>query len=94
MENMEMNEIITTEVMEDAMTEATASGNSGMKTGLVIGGSMVLGALLYERVVKPVGKKVCAKVASKMAAGKAKKTKVVDQDDMDIEEIGDIPDIE
>lgn len=91
MENMETNEIITTEVMDDVLTEVTTSGDSGMKTGLVIGGSMVLGALLYERVVKPVGKKVYAKIASKVAAKKAKKTKVVDLDDMEIE---DIPDIE
>lgn len=91
MENMEMNEIITTEAMEDTMTEAVASGKSGVKTGLVIGGSMVLGAVLYERVVKPVGRKISAKIAGKVAARKAKKAEAVDLDDMDIE---DIPDIE
>lgn len=91
MENMEMNEIITTEAMEDTMTEAVASGKSSVKTGLVIGGSMVLGAVLYERVVKPVGRKISAKIAGKLAAKKAKKAAAVDLDDMDIE---DIPDIE
>lgn len=90
MENMEMNEIITTEAMEDTMTEAVASGKNGVKTGLVIGGSMFLGALLYERVVKPVGHKIGTKIAGKMAARKAKKAETVNLDDMDIEDIPDI----
>lgn len=53
--------------------------------------NLVLGAVLYERVVKPVGRKISAKIAGKVAARKAKKAEAVDLDDMDIE---DIPDIE
>ncbi len=90
MENMDMNEIITNDAVEEA-TEAVTSGKNGVKTGLIIGGAMVVGAVLWERVAKPIGRKVCIKIAQKKAL-KAKKTKEeVDLEDMEIE---DIPEVE
>ena len=94
MENMDMNEIITNDVVEEA-TEAVTSGKNGIKTGvktgLIVGGSMVVGAMLWEQVVKPIGRTVCTKIAQKKAL-KAKKAKEeVDLEDMEIE---DIPEVE
>ena len=48
MENMDMNEIITNDAVEEAteaVTEAVTSGKNGVKTGLIVGGAMVVGAL-------------------------------------------------
>lgn len=90
MENMDMNEIITNDAVEEA-TEAVTSSKNGVKTGLIVGGAMVVGAVLWERVVKPIGRKVRIKIAQKKAL-KAKKAKEeVDLEDMEIE---DIPEVE
>lgn len=90
MENMDINEIITNDAVEEA-TEAVTSGKNGVKTGLIVGGAMVVGAVLWERVVKPIGRKVRIKIAQKKAL-KAKKAKEeVDLEDM---EIDDIPEVE
>ena len=90
MENMDMNEIITNDTVEEA-TEAVTSSKNGVKTGLIVGGAMVVGAVLWERVVKPIGRKVRIKIAQKKAL-KAKKAKEeVDLEDMEIE---DIPEVE
>ena len=90
MENMDMNEIITNDAVEEA-TEAVTSGKNGVKTGLIVGGAMVVGAVLWENVVKPIGRKVHIKIAQKKAL-KAKKAKEeVDLEDMEIE---DIPEVE
>lgn len=90
MENMDMNEIITNDAVEEA-TEAVTSGKNGVKTGLIVGGAMVVGAVLWERVVKPIGRKVRIKISQKKAL-KAKKAKEeVDLEDMEIE---DIPEVE
>ena len=90
MENMDMNEIITNDAVEEA-TEAVTSSKNGVKTGLIVGGAMVVGAVLWERVAKPIGRKVRIKIAQKKAL-KAKKAKEeVDLEDMEIE---DIPEVE
>ena len=90
MENMDMNEIITNDAVEEA-TEAVTSGKNGVKNGLIVRGAMAVGAVLWERVVKPIGRKVCIKIAQKKAL-KAKKAKEeVDLEDMEIE---DIPEVE
>ena len=90
MENMDMNEIITNDAVEEA-TEAVTSSKNGVKTGLIVGGAMVVGAMLWEHVVKPIGRKVRIKIAQKKAL-KAKKAKEeVDLEDMEIE---DIPEVE
>lgn len=88
MENMEMNEIITTEAAKETM-EAVASGKSGVKPCLVIGGTVAGIILLWEGVMRPVTCKVVAKIEQKLA--KTKKAEAVDLDDMELE---DIPDIE
>ena len=90
MENMDMNEIITNDAVEEA-TEAVTSGKNGIKTGLIVGVTMVVGAMLWEQVVKPIGRTVCTKIAQKKAL-KAKKAKEeIDLEDMEIE---DIPEVE
>lgn len=90
MENMDMNEIITNDAVEEA-TEAVTSSKNGVKTVLIVGGAMVVGAMLWGQVVKPIGRKVRIKIAQKKAL-KAKKAKEeVDLEDMEIE---DIPEVE
>lgn len=94
MENMDMNEIITNDAVEEA-TEAVTSGKNGVKTGLIVGGTMVVGAVLWEQVVKPIGRKVRNKIAREITRKKALKAKKakeeVDLEDMEIE---DIPEVE
>lgn len=80
---MELNEVITTEAAE-------AESKHGMNTGLVIDGSMVLGAVLYEHMVKPIGEKVFTGIANKLAARKAKKADAVNLDDMPMVDVPDI----
>lgn len=90
MENMDMNEIITNDTVEEA-TEAVTSGKNGIKVGLIVGGAMVAGAVLWERVVKPTGRTVCTKIAQKRALKSKKAKEEVDLEDMEIE---DIPEVE
>lgn len=86
MENMEMvNEVAANEAVQD-VTEAVVSNKGGLKTGLAIGGAMVAGALLWDRVVKPLGKKVRVKLAKKKAA-KAKKPRNADSDPMEVDDV-------
>lgn len=90
MENIEMNEIVTTEAMTDLVDEAVASGVSGVRTGVLIGGSMVLGALAYEKIAKPAVQWLGRKIAGVMEARKAKKAEAYDLDKMNV----DISDVE
>lgn len=86
MENMEMvNEVAANDAVQD-VTEAVVSNKSGLKTGLAIGGAMVAGALLWDRVLKPVGKKLRMKLAKKKAA-KAKKPRNADSDPMEVDDV-------
>lgn len=86
MENMEMvNEVAANDAVQE-MTEAVVSNKSGLKTGLAIGGAMVAGALLWDRVLKPVGKKLRMKLAKKKAA-KAKKPRNADSDPMEVDDV-------
>ena len=71
MENMELNDVVTTETVEE-IAEAIPVGNSGMKQTTIIGAAMVAGAALWELGVKPMGKKAIAWIANKKAAKKAK----------------------
>lgn len=90
MENIEMNEIVTTEAMTDLMDETTSSGVNGVKAGVLVGVSMVLGAAAYEKVVKPAGRWIGRKITGIMEARKAKKAEAYDLEKIDC----DIPDIE
>lgn len=86
MENTEMvNEIVSNDTVE-YLTEAVVSNGNGMKTGLVIGGAMVAGAVLWDRVVKPVGRKVRAALIQRKAAKAAKAVKA-DSNAVDVDEI-------
>lgn len=86
MENMEMvNEVAANDAVQE-MTEAVVSNKSGLKTGLAIGGAMVAGALLWDRVLKPVGRKLRVKLAKKKAA-KAKKPRNADSDPMEVDDV-------
>lgn len=86
MENMEMvNEVAANDAVQD-VTEAVVSNKSGLKTGLAIGGAMVAGALLWDRVLKPVGRKLRVKLAKKKAA-KAKKPRNADSDPMEVDDV-------
>lgn len=51
---METEELVSTEVAE----QVSEHGSHGMKTVAVAGVSMVAGALLWNYVVKPLGKKI------------------------------------
>ncbi len=83
---MEMvNEVAANEAVQD-VTEAVVSNKGGLKTGLAIGGAMVAGALLWDRVIKPLGKKVRVKLAKKKAA-KAKKPRNADSDPMEVDDV-------
>lgn len=64
MENNEMmNEVITTEAMEEITTQAASPSNgNGLKNLAIIGGIMTLGAVAWEFAVKPVGRKVKASI--------------------------------
>ncbi|MDY2835713.1 MAG: hypothetical protein SOW46_11025 [Candidatus Aphodomonas sp.] len=88
MEDMNVNEIMTGEATEEAM-DAAVSGGRNVKTGLALGGAMVLGAVLWERVVKPTARKIANGIAAKKAA-KAKKAEPGDLDDVDLDDIPEI----
>lgn len=86
MENMEMvNEVAANDAVQD-VTEAVVSNKGGLKIGLAIGGAMVAGALLWDRVLKPVGKKLRVKLLKKKAA-KAKKPRNADSDPMEVDDV-------
>lgn len=82
MENMEMvNEAVTNDAVQD-VTEAVVSNKGGLKTGLAIGGAMVAGALLWDRVIKPLGVKLMKKKVVKV-----KKPCNTDSDPMDVDDV-------
>lgn len=90
MKNIEMNEIVTTEAMAELMDETTSSGVNGVKTGVLVGVSMILGAAAYEKIVKPAGRWIGHKITDVVEARKAKKAEAYDLEKIDC----DIPDIE
>lgn len=86
MENMEMvNEVVSNDAVEN-LTEAVVSNGNAMKTGLVIGGAMVAGAVLWDHVVKPVGKRVRTALLKRKAA-KAKKPVKADSNTTNVDEV-------
>lgn len=92
MENIEKNEIITTEAIED-ITEATSNGGSALKTMGIIGLG-VLGAVILTRfVLLPAAREIKGAIQQKGATEKAKDAEAieVDLDDMYLD---DIPEVE
>jgi len=94
---MMMNEVITTEAVEEVTTQMAApSGNSGLKNLAIVGGIMTLGAVAWEFAVKPIGRKVKAGVqkACEKQKNKKKPQPVEDTEDVMDYEIDDIEPIE
>lgn len=91
MENIEKNEIITTEAIED-ITEATTDNGTMLKTVGKIGAGLAAAALLTKFVLIPVGRKVIRKIRNKKATVKVNVTEPaeVDLDDMEIEDLPDV----
>lgn len=87
MENMEMvNEVISNDAVEN-LSGAGISSGSAIKTGLAIGGAMmVVGAVLWDRVAKPVGKRVRTAFLKRKAA-KAKKPVKADSNTTNVDEV-------
>ena len=87
MENMEMvNEAVTNDAVQDVTEAVVSNKGGGLKTGLAIGGAMVAGALLWDRVIKPLGKKVRVKLMKKKVV-KVKKPCNTDSDPMDVDDV-------
>ena len=91
MENMETNDIITTEAIEE-ITEAVPTGKNGMKTVAKVGVIGAASVAAWEFAVKPLCRKIKTAIAKK-ATKKAKKTEA-DDEDIENMEIDDIPEID
>lgn len=93
MENMETNDIITTEAIEE-ITEAVPTGKSGLKTAAKVGVIGAVSIAAWEFAVKPLGRKVKDLIDKKKATKKNKKTNKVEEeidlDDMDLDEVPEI----
>lgn len=90
MENIETNDIITTEAIEE-ITEAVPTGKSGLKTAAKVGVIGAASIAAWEFAVKPLGRKVKGLINKKKAAKKPKKTEEeIDLDDMDLYEVPEI----
>ena len=90
MENIETNDIITTEAIEE-ITEAVPTGKSGLKTAAKVGVIGAASIAAWEFAVKPLGRKVKGLINKKKAAKKTKKTEEeIDLDDMDLYEVPEI----
>lgn len=91
MENMEVNDIITTEAIEE-ITEAVPTGNSGLKNVAKIGAIGAASIAAWELAVKPIGRKIKGLIIKKKAARKTKKAE--EEVDLDNLEIDEIPELE
>lgn len=93
MENMETNDIITTEAIEE-ITEAVPTGKSGLKTAAKVGVIGAVSIAAWEFAVKPLGRKVKGLIDKKKADKKTKKANKVEEeidlDDMDLDEVPEI----
>lgn len=90
MENIETNDIITTEAIEE-ITEAVPTGKSGLKTAAKVGVIGAASIAAWEFAVKPLGRKVKGLINKKKAAKKPKKTEEeIDLNDMDLYEVPEI----
>lgn len=88
MENMETNDIITTEAIEE-ITEAVPTGNSGLK---IVAKAGVIGAVsiaTWELAVKPACRWVKGKIAGNKAAKKSQGNDGVPEE-VDLDEIPEI----
>lgn len=91
MENMEVNDIITTEAIEE-ITEAVPTGNSGLKNVAKIGVIGAASIAAWELALKPLGRKVKGLIIKKKRSRKIEKIAngEVDLDDMVVDEIPEL----
>ena len=73
MENIENNDIITTEAIEE-ITEDVPTGKSGLKTAAKVGVIGAVSIAAWEFAVKPLGRKIKGLINKRKAAKKPKKT--------------------
>ena len=92
MENIEKNEIITTEAIED-MTEATSNNGSVLKTVGIVGAGLAGAALLTKFVLLPLGRKAVSAIRNRKTSRMTKNAQT-DETDLDDMDLGDIPEIE
>ena len=92
MENIEKNEIITTEAIED-ITEATSKNGSSLKTVGIIGLGVTGAVILTKFVLLPTARKVKSAIQQKKLIRKANNAEVAEvcPDDMILD---DIPEVE
>ncbi len=91
MENIENNDIITTEAIEE-ITEDVPTGKSGLKTAAKVGVIGAVSIAAWEFAVKPLGRKIKGLINKRKAAKKPKKTEEeeIDLDNMDLDEVPEI----
>lgn len=91
MENIENNDIITTEAIEE-ITEDAPTGKSGLKTAAKVGVIGAVSIAAWEFAVKPLGRKIKGLINKRKAAKKPKKTEEeeIDLDNMDLDEVPEI----
>lgn len=92
-----MNTLVANEAVDEVsevVADAIPANNSGWKTAAKVGGTMVLGAVLWEKAVKPIGRKVKSALvkAKQKKAAKAPKTEEVPLEDMKLDDDYEIPD--
>lgn len=92
MENMEKNEIVTTEVIGH-VTEAIPAKTSALKTAGLIGITMVCAVVINELIVQPMVNKVIRAVEQGKAVKRAEKA-AVKRSMCNHMELDEIPDIE
>lgn len=83
-----MNALVESNAAEELVekvAESASSEHAGLKVAALVGGSMALGAVLWERVVKPVGRKL--KSAVKKAKAKKHKSETDEAEGIDMDEI-------
>ncbi len=90
-----ITDLVETEAVEnltnlvDEATEVSHSGNNGLKTVAKTGAAMVLGAVLWERVAKPIGRKAKSAIKKAKAKKAAKRADQKTDDDIDVDKIVD-----
>ena len=95
MENMETNDIITTEAIEE-ITESNPTGKNCLKTAAEIGIIGAASIAVWEFGVKRIIRWGKRKIAAKKAASKNSKKPAEADDDKDIDNmtLDDIPEID
>lgn len=91
MENVETNDIITTEAIKE-IVDAAPTDKSGLKTMAKVGVIGAVSIAAWEFVVKPLRRKVKDLMNKRKTTKKSKKTEEeeIDLNDMDLDEVPEI----